>query len=166
MPKKKAKYLQEIDPKAPEKPTHYIVGLNKPPGLYDNLKHKLLFSFKSINLNTSILCFNNPHLTPKDYHSFLLKIKELEEITYQAFKDGTKYYRFHTVDFNNGSVSWTLNDFKKAISINYAVLEDDNVPTCYQFDVFEEARALGYLGYNGIFHLVWFDRTHSTYKRK
>lgn len=165
MAKQQAKYLNGITPEAPQKFKHFSLGHDKPPGLYENNAHTIVFSFKYLNLNESALCYNNPKLASEDYHKLFERLKSIGDKTYHEMKHGGSYYRFHDVRFEDKNVTWTLNDFKKAIALNPDKVSDDSLPTCYQFDAFEEARVLGFLGYAGVFYPVWLDRNHKTYER-
>jgi hypothetical protein len=165
--KKPPKYLQKIDPTATiGQSPKYKLGKDKPAGVHQNLKHTPTFSFEKLNLNCSELCYNYEKLTTDDYHKFFDKLRLLSSVTYEEMKNSPKQFRFHDVDFEDKSVTVNLQNFKKAIVPNPSLLKDEDVPTCYQFEAFEEARVFGYLGYNGLFHLVWFDRHHNIYKRK
>jgi hypothetical protein len=72
-----------------------------------------------------------------------------------------KTYHWHEVRWED--ITLKESDFQKCLTPNI----NDNIqtPTVYQFDVFEEARIMGFI-HNGIFYVVWLDRNHKAYKRK
>lgn len=148
---------------APELSKPFIVGVHKPQGLHDNLKLVPIFSFTDANLNGTSLCYNNPELKVEHYHKLFERLKNIGRKTYNELNKEGKYWRFHDVDFEEKNVSLSKEDFKKAISRNPDKVSDEGIPTCYQFDVAQEMRAMGYLGHFGIFYLVWFDKNHEVY---
>jgi hypothetical protein len=144
--------------------TKYNLG-EKGYDFYD-IKHlKPTFAFDYLSLNTSDLCFNSPQLNIKDFIGLLDGLKKLSSITYDILKR-VPYYRFHSVDFDSDNISITRKDYKAMLTFKEELLEDDELPTLYQFDFqyVQEARVFGFL-YKGIFYLVWYDRNHIIYKR-
>ena len=160
--KKKPKYLTPSSPEPTAGVFRFKIG-DKPAGIYENLKTTPVFSFDKISLNKSPLCYDHGTIDLESYHKLLSRLKHLSTITYDDMKKGGKAYRFHPVELGDDNVSLTLKQFKKALTIKPENMSDDQVPILYQFDVFHKTRALGYLGYNGVFHLVWFDGDHEVY---
>lgn len=144
--------------------TKYNLG-EKGYDFYD-IKHlKPTFAFDYLSLNTSDLCFNSPQLSIKDFIGLLDGLKKISSVTYDVMKR-VPVFRFHSVDFDNDNISITRKDFKAMITFKGELLEDDELPTLYQFDLqyIQKARVFGFL-YKGIFYLVWYDRNHIIYKR-
>jgi hypothetical protein len=163
------KYLNDINPAPPENlGNKYIFGRDKPVNLYPNKKLLPVFSFLSINLNASPLCFNNPDLSTEDYHKMFERLKTLASVSYEELDKGGKAYRFHSIDFYDKDVALSQEDYINCILDNPdpKKIDYDKIPECYQLEVFEEARITGYLGNSGVFHLLWFDRHHTIYPRK
>ncbi len=124
-----------------------------------------IFAFDFLSLSKSDFCFNSRLINAKkDYLRFLESLKKISNLT---FDDLSKDYafHFHDVDFNETNAS--EGDFLKCLISGYekAKADDSNMPTVYQFKIFEEARVFGFF-YKGVFYPVWFDRNHSVYKRK
>jgi hypothetical protein len=142
--------------------TKYHLG-EKGYNFYD-IKHlKPTFAFDYLSLNTGNLCFNSPQLNVKDFIGLLDGLKKISAITYDTLKR-VPTYRFHPVDFDKDKISISRNDFKSMLTFKEELLNDDELPTLYQFDFqyVQEARVFGFL-YKGIFYLVWYDRYHSIY---
>jgi hypothetical protein len=147
--------------------SRYKVGPgSKPVGFYDNKKLTPVFSFDNISLKQSSLCYDHGKVPSSAYHRLFERLKILSSVTYDEMHSKGAYYRFHPVDLESEDVSVTKVQFKNAISLTPKDLPDTQVPTLFQFDVFHKIRAFGYLGYGGVFHLVWLDLDHTVYPRK
>lgn len=141
----------------------YNIG-EKGYNFYD-IKHlKPTFAFDYLSLNSGELCFNSSQLNVKDFIGLLEGLKKISAISYDTLKK-VPNYRFHSVDFDKDNISITRKDFKAILTFKEELLEDDELPTLYQFDFqyVQEARVFGFL-YQGIFYLVWYDRNHIIYK--
>lgn len=140
----------------------YNIG-EKGYNFYD-IKHlKPTFAFDYLSLNDSDLCFNSAKLCVKDFIGLLEGLKKISSISYETLKK-VPNYRFHSVDFDKDKISISRKDFKTMLSYKEELLNDDELPTLYQFDFqyVQEARVFGFL-YKGVFYLVWYDRYHSIY---
>lgn len=164
MSKKGPKSLIVPTPETPQSAfSKFSIGVDKPSGFYDNRTFKPTFSFLYIKMEYSSLCFNNPDLKIDHFHKFLSRLQVLEGKTYQELRDGGKQYRFHDVKFESEKVSVSFINYKNAVCKNPDKVIDDQVPSCYQLDIAHKIRVMGYLGYNGIFYLVWCDADHEIY---
>jgi hypothetical protein len=158
------KKLEDLKITAPNI-AQFNIGVDRPAGYYDNRKHSPVFSFHSLNLSQSNLCFDNPELKCEDYHGLFGKLKQITSKTYEELKQQNHFFKFHEVDFDDQDLGVSLLDFKKAITNRPDTLKDEDVPTCWQFEAYQEARIFGYLGNFGVFFMVWFDRDHIVYPR-
>lgn len=126
---------------------------------------KPVFAFDYLSLRATELCYDCNRLTKSDYLGLLTGLKTNSQITYNELRT-TKAYRFHPIDFDKDKDDISINrtDFKKALSFRPHEIDDDELPTLYQFDLHykQKARACGFL-YKGIFYLVWFDKDHKIY---
>lgn len=130
---------------------------------YEIREMKPVFAFDYLSLNFSDLCYNCNALKIEDYLGFLTALKTNSQFTYNELRT-VKYYRFHPINFDTNNISINRKDFKKALSYRPDEIQDEELPTLYQFDLHyhQKARACGFL-YKGIFYLIWFDRNHIIY---
>jgi hypothetical protein len=126
-------------------------------------KFKPIFAFDYISLNNSNLCFNYKELSQKCFHKFFRGIKAISDLTYDDLCSSS--FHFHEVDFSKKDVQLSVSTYKKQICGNLNSISNDQLPTLYQFKVFEEARILGFF-FNQVFYIVFFDRNHQVYQRK
>lgn len=142
----------------PSNSEKYSLGLKG--SSFNKIKNlKPTFAFDYISLKKSELCFNSTLIKTKNYHSFFDKLKRISNLTYDDLSKDVSF-KFHSVDF----AKINIGDYKKCLTNNTSSITDENLPTLYQFKLFEEARACGFL-YKGVFYLVWFDRNHEIYPR-
>lgn len=131
------------------------------------IKHlKPTFAFDYLSFKGTEICFNSEYLELKDYIGLLEGLKKVSTITYDELSR-TPIFRFHKIDFDDSRVTINRKDFKSALTFKENLLDDNDLPTLYQFDLqyVQEARVCGFL-FKGVFYLVWYDRHHEIYKRK
>lgn len=128
------------------------------------INYKPIFAFDYLSLKGGDLCFDSNTLVTKDFIGLLEGLKKISEVTYKDLHD-TKAYRFHKIDFDDKSVTISKDDFKSALTNKKELLNDDELPILYQFDLqyVQKARVAGFL-FKGIFYLIWYDRNHIIYK--
>lgn len=125
-------------------------------------KAKPVFAFDYLSLSKGDFCFNSKLLNPqRDYIRLLESLKKISDKTYDDLSSDNTFH-FHDVKFSDTHV--TESEFMKCLT-NDKKHDIDDLPTVYQFKVFEEARVFGFI-YKCVFYLVWFDRKHKVYKRK
>lgn len=125
-----------------------------------------VFSFNYLSWAGSELCANAPGLGRDDLVGLLDGLRRISQVTYgELLRQRT--WRFHTVDLESSKVSLNQDDFLKVLAPSGRGMNEDDLPTLYQFDLqfIREARAVGFL-YFGVFYLVWYDRYHKLYPRK
>jgi hypothetical protein len=144
--------------------TKYKLG-EKGYSFYDIKNLKPVFAFDYLSLLNTELCFNSLNLDTKDFIGLLEGLKKISSITYNELKIN-RSYRFHTINFDDPKVSIHKKEFKKALTYKVDLLNDEELPNLYQFDIqyVQEARVCGFL-YKGVFYLVWYDRHHQIYPR-
>jgi hypothetical protein len=121
------------------------------------------FAFDYISLEKKEFCFNSTHISPvKEYHKLLDGLKKLSDFTYDQLSTD-KSFHFHEVNFSD--ITFKESDFAKCLIKDISKIDMDQLPTVYQFKVFEEARIFGFIA-KSIFYLVFLDRNHNAYKRK
>ncbi len=158
-------FLKGFEPSSEVK--RYLPGSDIPESAYSTNKVKPVFCFEYLAMNATGFCFNNKEVDQSLYHKVLDRLKVMSQKTYEDLKKGNNFFRFHSVDLDSKDVSLNKLDFKKTLTIVPDSLEDKDLPTLYQFDAgHEEARIAGFLGYYGIFYLVWLDKNHKLYPRK
>lgn len=125
--------------------------------------YKPIFAFDYLSLNKGDLCFNSNSLNIKDFIGLLTGLKKISEVTYEDLHNN-RLYRFHKIKFEHSSVKITKNDLKKVLTFKPELLDDEELPNLYQFDLHyvQKARVAGFL-FKGIFYLVWYDRNHLIY---
>lgn len=143
----------------------YKIG-EKGLSFHDIRTMKPVFAFDYLSFDGSDMCFNHEGLELDDYKGLLNCLKNISKLDYQTLHD-TRNYRFHKIDFDDKRVSLTRRDFKLKLVPREELLNDENLPNLWQFDLNYqlEARAAGFL-YKGVFYLVWFDRNHKIYPQK
>lgn len=125
-----------------------------------------VFAFDYISLKEEDYCYNSKALDKKDYIGFFKGLNSISRKSYDELsKDST--YHFHQVDFKKNKLSIDIKFYKNAITNLPENLPDEELPTLYQvyLNYNQKARAFGFL-YNGIFHLLWFDKEHKIFKSK
>lgn len=160
---KKSDFLSEYDP-SKDIPQKFQIG-DKPCNLYENLNFTPTFCFKYISLNGKELCFNFNKINTKGYHKLFEKLKLLSSITFKELSSNSKFHKFHPVSFSD-NITLSKHQYKKYLTNKPDELNDDQLPTLYQFEVFEEKRVMGFLGYYGLFFILIYDFNHNIYKRK
>ena len=130
---------------------------------YEIRELKPVFAFDYLSLERTPLCFNSVGLDVDDYIGFLDGLKRNSAKTYHELSTN-RYYRFHSIDFDNDNISITRKHFKQALTNKEELLDDEELPTLYQFDLHyhQKARACGFL-FKGVFYLIWFDKDHIIY---
>lgn len=124
---------------------------------------KPIFAFDYLSFSKTKLCFNSKLIDKKkDYLKLLESLKKISCKTYNELSIDRSFH-FHDVDFHD--TKFSEKDFVKCLVVDVSKIDETNIPTVYQFKVFEEARIFGFF-YKGVFYPVWFDRNHEVYKRK
>ena len=134
--------------------------------LNENLSFTPVFSFEFISLSGKELCFNFNKIDSTGYHKLFLKLKEISQKKFKEIEDQKKFYKFHPVDFANKKVCISKHQYKKYLTDSPDKFNDDQLPTLYQFEIFEEKRVFGFLGIRGLFYFLIYDYNHRIYKRK
>ena len=128
---------------------------------FSQIKKKTpVYSFQYVSLEKGDVCFNGDNISLKDFHRLFDTLKKYSIITYEDMDRDKKTYHWHEVKWRD--ISLKEKDFQKCLTPN--ITDDIQTPTVYQFDVFKEARIMGFI-HNGIFYVVWLDRNHNAYKR-
>ncbi len=122
------------------------------------------FSFQYLCLDSSKLAFNNPEIHQKDYQKLFQALNSISKQTYEIIST-TKSYHFHDVDFEKDTLTITAINFLNQITDKKIDSLREQTPTLYQFKLYQEKRLFGFLGYHGVFNVVYFD-FHQIYKRK
>ncbi len=162
----KEKNLESFKNFNPESNIKYIPGAENLPKLREQLQHSPIFSFKYISLKGSAYCFDYSQLNGKNYKKVIERFKSICATTYQIMESDTFNYRFHSIKFEDKRVAITKQFYINTLNENSpSKVKEEQLPTLYQFKIFEEKRAVGFLGYNGEFNLIWLDFDHSIYPR-
>ena len=119
-----------------------------------------IYSFQYISLQSSPVCFNGYNIAVKDFHRLFDSFKKYSTITYAQMR-ANKAFHFHEIIWDD--VELKEIDFLKCLTPK--ITDDVQTPTVYQFDVFEEARIIGFI-YCGVFYAVWLDRNHLAFNRQ
>ena len=118
--------------------------------------NNIIFSFAYTSLKRKQLCLNFDKIPTKGYHKLFEKLKIISGITYKELGEGIEFHKFHPVIFCE-DLEFTKHQYKKYLTDNTDGLKDDQLPTLYQFKIYEEKRVFGFLGYNGLFYILLYD---------
>ena len=120
-----------------------------------------VFAFDYLSLNSSNLCFNSKLLNGvKEYQRIFESLKTLSSKNYDELSKNRTFH-FHEVDFDDTTIS--ESEFVKCLTPNSAKTKSDNIPTVYQFKIFDKARIFGFI-YKSVFYLVFLIETTKVMK--
>ena len=118
-----------------------------------------VYSFQYASMKNSNVCLNNKNITSKDFHKVFDSFKKYSKTTYLEMSQ-QEVFHWHEVKW--GEVTFREVDFLRCLTPK---ITDVETPTVYQFDLFAEARIMGFI-HHGIFYVVWLDRNHKAYDRQ
>jgi len=149
--------------------TKYVFGENE-PNLSQIGKYTFAFAYDYISLKGGTLCFDNEIIPKDDYHELYYLKQEISSVKIvDLFTKKPHQYRFHSIDYSSKR-DWLFKKLAKAIGVTYKNAQQrDQLPTIYQIAVYTDEktrtapRIVGFFGNYGIFHLIFFDYSHSIY---
>jgi hypothetical protein len=149
--------------------TKYIRGASL-PSEKELEDFTLSFAYDYASVDASTLCFNNHSIIIDDYRYFFQFKKEVSTISVKQLLNNKHEYRFHTIDLYQKKT--LIEPLKKLLGIKEEKIKVSSLPTIYQLGVYTDSdnqkapRIVGFIGYYGIFHVLWFDYSHSIYPIK
>ncbi len=125
------------------------------------------FAYDYISLDQSSFCFNNPKMMGRDFCGYFFAVKEISSQKVSSLFDGSKNH-FHIINLTEKG--FLIRMIKKQLGIKKYV-DSNQLPIVAQFEVEtdserESPRVIFFLGRFGTFHILFYDREHSTYQMR
>lgn len=127
------------------------------------------FAFDYISMSETNLCFNCPDIPLSDFIKLFERKKEISSKSIGEIIDSPgQEYHFHEVNlYQKKELKERLKELLKTKNDKVEAL-----PVVYQLAVYTDnktgkaPRIMGFFHKKGIFHLLWFDYSHSVYPKK
>lgn len=127
-----------------------------------------VFAYDYVSLNGTNFCFNQCKIRGGQYMSYFEKAKEISKIDISTlFTEKTNH--IHTIDLNEKF--FLIPKIKELLNIDKdKFIEPEKLPTLAQFEVETDPergspRVIFFLGSYGVFHILFFDLEHNTYRK-
>ena len=97
------------------------------------------------------------HFERKEFLYFFKRLKELSAYTWgQIFGEHRGFFHAHEINWNETKEKQGFCHLPKDLR---------GFPA-YQFEIFKEARIVGYFNQDNVFKIIWVDRFHEIYPQK